>query len=212
MHDVWPARAWYWPAGHAAHEDDDAEKKEPAGHGAGDAVDAGAVVRGDESGADVAVVAAAAVAAAVVAAAVVAAAVVAAAVVAAAVVAAAVVAAAVVAAAVVVATAADVTSGIAAVVPGAAAAVLMAAVVVAANDVVPGPTVVPDALLYKSTALDHPLSAATLMRRQPLAPHTPQSSNNHTSQTRIIHAQQLHHKPSVTQRKSCNYLQRPLRR
>jgi len=171
VHDVWPARAWYWPAGHAAHEDDGAEKKEPAGHEAGADVDAGAEVRGDESGADVTVVAAA-----------------------------------VVAAAVVVATAADVTSGIAAVVPGAAAAVLMAAVVVAANDVVPGPTVVPDALLYKSTALEYPPPTVTLMRRQPPAPHTPQSSNNHTSHTRIIRAHQLQHKPSVTQRKSCNYL------
>ena len=108
------------------HEDDDAEKKEPAGHGAGADVDAGAEVRGDESGADVAIVASA------------------------------VVAAAVVAAAVVAASAADVTSGVAAVIPGAAAAVLMAAVVVAANDVVPGPTVVADALLYKSTALEYP--------------------------------------------------------
>ena len=44
VHDVWPARTWYWPAGHAAHEDDGAEKKEPAGHGAGADVDAGAVV------------------------------------------------------------------------------------------------------------------------------------------------------------------------
>jgi hypothetical protein len=141
VHDVWPARAWNWPAGHAAHEDDGAEKKEPAGHGAGADVDAGAVVKGDESGADVAVVAAEVVAAAVVAAAVVAAAVVAAAVVAAAVVAAAVVAVTAVAAA-----AADVASGIAAVVSGAAAAVLMAVVEVAANDVVPGPTVVPNAM------------------------------------------------------------------
>ena len=164
-------RVVYWPAGHAAHEDDGAEKKEPAGHEASDAVDAGAVVRGDESGADVAVVAAAVVAAA----------------------------------------AADVTSGIAAVVPGAAAAVLMAAVVVAANDVVPGPTVVPNAPLYKSTALESP-PAVTLMRRQPPAPHTQQNSNNHTSHTSITHAQQLQHRPSVTQRKSCNYLYRPPQR
>jgi hypothetical protein len=48
VHDVWPARAWYWPAGHAAHEDDSAEKKEPAGHEAGVAVDGGAVERGEE--------------------------------------------------------------------------------------------------------------------------------------------------------------------
>jgi hypothetical protein len=169
-------------------------------------VDAGAVVRGDESGADVAVVASAVVAAAAVAAAAVVAAVVAAAVVASAVVAAAVVASAVVAA-----TAADVTSGIAAVVPGAAAAVLMAAVVVAANDVVPGPTVVPDALLYKSTAIEPPLPAVTLMRRQPPAPQTQQTTSR-TLQTRIIRAQQLQHKPSVTQRKGCNYLHRPQQR
>jgi predicted NUDIX family NTP pyrophosphohydrolase len=51
VHDVWPARAWYWPAGHAAQEDDSSEKKEPAGHEAGVAVDAGAVVRGEECGA-----------------------------------------------------------------------------------------------------------------------------------------------------------------
>jgi len=48
VQDDWPARAWYWPAGHAAHEDDSSEKKEPAGHEAGVAVDAGAVVRGEE--------------------------------------------------------------------------------------------------------------------------------------------------------------------
>ena len=159
------------------HEDDSSEKKEPAGHDAGAAVDDGAVVRGNESGADVAVAASAVVAATVVA-----------------------------------ATAADVTSGIAAVVPSTAAAVLMAAVVVAADDVIPGPTVLPDVLLYKSTALDCPTPAVTLMRRQPPAQHTPQRSNKHTSQTSIIRKQQLQHNPSVTQRKSCNYLRNPLRR
>ena len=41
---------------------------------------------------------------------------------------------------------------------GAAAAVLMAAAVVATNNVVPGPTVVPVALLYKSTALESTLA------------------------------------------------------
>jgi hypothetical protein len=62
--------------------------------------------------------------------------------------------------------------------------------------------VAPDALLYKSTALELSLPAVTLMRRQPPAPHTqPQSSNKHTPRTRIIHIQQIHHKPSVTQRK-----------
>jgi hypothetical protein len=68
VHDVWPARAWYWPAGHAAHEDDGCEKKEPAGHGAGADVDAGAVMKREEPGAAAAVVAAAVAAAAEVAA------------------------------------------------------------------------------------------------------------------------------------------------
>jgi hypothetical protein len=130
-----------------------------------------------------------------------------------AVVAAPVVGAAVVVAAVVVAAAADVTSGVAAVVPGAPAAELLTAVVVAANDAVPGPAIGPDVPLYMSTALETALlPAVTLMRRQHHVPQTPQSSNKHTSQTRIIHAQQLQHKPSVTQRKGCNYLWYPPQR